>query len=104
MVGRACALMLLGLYAAGCASTVYDKASHTWDTLIGTSKDDRVRDLGIPTRCHTFRSGGEACEWPIRWNSEAVGTMTVQFDARGQACQWTYRDSYEDRRSRNTCS
>jgi hypothetical protein len=103
MRGRTSMLALVGMLTAACASTIYDKAAQTWDTWLGASKDERVRDLGIPTRCHTFRGGGEACEWPIRWNSEATGTMTVHFDPRGQACQWTYRDTYEDRRSRNTC-
>ena len=92
------------LLTVGCASSYYDKAAQSWDAWIGTSKDERVRDLGIPTRCHVFKGGGEACEWPIRWNAEATGNMTVQFDSKGQVCQWTYRDAYGDRRSQSQCS
>jgi hypothetical protein len=97
-------LILATLLTAGCAGAIYDRAETSWNAWIGSSKDDRVKDLGIPTRCHTFKSGGEVCEWPVRWNAELGGTMTVQFDSRGNACQWTYRDLYEERRSRATCS
>ncbi len=97
-------IVLLSVLTIGCANTMYDTAAASWDTWIGVSKDDRVREMGIPTRCHTFKSGGESCEWPIRWNAETNGSMTVQFDSRGNACQWTYRDLYEERRSRHQCS
>ncbi|MFO0707885.1 MAG: hypothetical protein U0412_13635 [Nitrospira sp.] len=86
----------------GCAS--YDRAMTSWDGWIGTSKDSRVKDLGIPTRCHVFKAGGEACEWPIRWTPESAGTLTLQFDAKSQVCEWTYRDPYGDRRSQSQCS
>ena len=38
----------------------------SWDAWIGTSQDDLVEKFGIPTRCHTFKSAGQACEWPVR--------------------------------------
>lgn len=97
-------MALVGLLSVGCAASMYDKASQSWDTWIGTSKDDRVRNLGIPTRCHAFKSGGEACEWPIRWTVDTIGTITLQFHTNGNVCQWTYRDPYEERRSQNQCS
>ena len=31
------------------------KTSLSWDAWIGASKDDRVCDHGIPTRCHALR-------------------------------------------------
>ncbi len=97
-------LLLFGVVSiAGCVAS-YDKAALSWDAWVGTSKDERVKDLGIPTRCHAFKAGGEACEWPIRWTPEAAGTLTLQFDAKGQTCQWVYRDPYGDRRSQQQCS
>ncbi|MGA6829181.1 hypothetical protein ACO9S2_16435 [Nitrospira sp. NS4] len=86
----------------GCASS-YDKAFRTWDSWIGSGKDDRVKDLGIPTRCHAFTKGGEACEWPVRWSPDATGTMTLQFDQKGLLCHWTYRDRFGDRPSQSQC-
>ncbi|BCA53418.1 conserved exported protein of unknown function [Nitrospira sp. KM1] len=88
---------------AGCAQSGYGKTEQSWDSWIGTSKDDRVRDQGIPIRCHGFANGGEACEWPIRWSPESSGTLTMQFDAKGKACQWTYRDAYAEQRSAQKC-
>ena len=104
MLRRTVFMVLASTLMIGCASTIYDKAGNSWDAWIGTSKDDRVKDLGIPIRCHTFKSGGETCEWLIRWNADITGTMNIQFDPRGNACQWTYRDPYEERRSQNKCS
>jgi hypothetical protein len=94
---------LVMLLTTGCMASVYDKATHSWEGWIGTSKDDRVRDLGIPMRCHAFKTGGEACEWPIRWAADSVGAITIQFDTKGNACSWTYRDAYSDQRSRSQC-
>ena len=97
-------ILIMIFLTVGCASSYYDKAAQHWDTWIGTSKDERVRDLGIPTRCHVFKGGGEACEFPVRFTAVEMGTMTLQFDSKGQVCQWTYRGSYDGRRSQSQCS
>jgi hypothetical protein len=95
--------VMMSLLAWGCGGDTYiDKGNQSYDAWIGTSKDDLVKKNGIPTRCHTFKSAGEACEWPVRLQTEA-GTLTVQFDAKGNACQWTFRDLFGDRRSRSQC-
>lgn len=91
------------LVTSGCAAS-YEKSAVSWDNWLGTSKDERVKDLGIPTRCHAFKTGGEACEWPVRWTPESTGTLTLQFDHKGLTCEWTYRDLYGDRRSAQHCS
>ena len=95
--------VMTSLLAWGCGAPFLDKEAQSWDAWIGTSKDDLVKKFGIPTRCHTFKSAGEACEWPVRLPNQA-GPLTIQFDARGNACQWTYRDVYGDRQSRSQCS
>lgn len=92
-----------GLLLNGCADGGYGKSDQSWDGWIGSTKDDRVRDQGIPTRCHSFKSGGEACEWPIIWGPNSSGTLTIIFDSKGTACQWIYRDSYVERRSTKQC-
>jgi hypothetical protein len=88
----------------GCATQYYGDAPHKWDSWIGTSKDDRVRESGIPTRCHAFKNIGEICEWQVRWTQDTAGTIDVQFDAKGIACHWTYRDYYGERQGQATCS
>lgn len=96
-------LVMTSLLVWGCVVPNLDTEAQSWDAWIGISKDDLVKKFGIPTRCHTFKSAGEACEWPVRLPAQA-GPLTVQFDARGNACQWTYRDVYGDRHSRSQCS
>ena len=98
--------VMTSLLAWGCDGPYLEKENQSWDAWIGISKDDLVKKVGIPTRCHTFKSAGEACEWPVQKPNVAgtFGTLTVQFDARGNACQWTYRDFIGDRRSRSQCS
>jgi hypothetical protein len=96
-------MLVIGIFTTlGCMSS-YEKAFRSWDSWIGSSKDERVKDLGIPTRCHAFSKGGEACEWPVRWSPDANGTMTLQFDQKGLLCHWTYRDSFGDRRGQSQC-
>ncbi len=94
---------LVSIGAWGCGMGQYDRASGLWDSWIGSTKDHRVKDLGIPTRCHTFQSKGEVCEWPIQWAPDASGNITIQFDGKGLVCEWTYRDAYEMRRSESHC-
>jgi hypothetical protein len=95
-------VLITSLFACGCSASL-DRETPSWDEGIGASKDDLVKKLGVPTRCHTFKSAGEACEWPVGSPSQP-GTITVQFDAVGNACQWTYRDHFGDMRSRRQCS
>ncbi len=97
------ACFAITLMWSGCAEAPYGKSEQSWDSWIGSTKDDRVRDQGIPTRCHTFKNGGEACEWPIMWSPNNNGTITISFDGKGTACQWSYKDSYIERRSSQQC-
>jgi hypothetical protein len=98
------AVMLLALSA--CAGHMLENASLKWDSWVGTTKDDRVRDLGIPARCHTFKSGGEICEWSMLWKGEVEmeENVSLLFDAKGIMCQWVYRGFYGERRSSSLCS
>lgn len=91
------------LFLSGCAEGMHGKSDESWDSWIGSTKDDRVRDQGIPTRCHTFKTGGEACEWPVMWAPNSTGTITISFDDKGTACQWFYKDSYLEKRSVKRC-
>jgi len=103
MMGRLLVILAIGTSLYGCAETGYGKSDESWNTWIGTTKDDRVKDQGIPTRCHTFKSGGEACEWPVTWAPNSVGTITMTFDPKGIACQWSYKDVYIEKRSAQKC-
>jgi len=88
---------------AACTGSALDDSAHKWDAWLGTSKDDRVRELGIPTRCHAFRAGGEVCEWVVPVEGGRTETLGLNFDAKGTTCQWTYRGFYGERRSQNSC-
>ena len=93
--------LLMGL--TGCAESALDDSAYRWDAWLGASKDERVRELGIPTRCHAFRSGGEVCEWPLRAGPDTVDTISLTFDPRGTACEWMYRGFYGEQRSQTSC-
>lgn len=103
MMGRLFTILAMGLSLYGCGGAVYGKSEESWNTWIGTTKDDRVKDQGIPTRCHSFKSGGEACEWPMIWTPTTSGTITISFDGKGTACQWTYKDAFVEQRSAQHC-
>lgn len=103
MLLRVAFVVSLLLELAGCAGQTLDDASKKWDAWIGTTKDDRVRELGIPTRCHTFKGGGEVCEWPVKWAPDTTDTLALTFDSQGMVCQWTFRSLYGDRHSQGSC-
>lgn len=88
---------------SSCGGSAYGKSEQSWNTWLGTTKDERVRDRGIPTRCHTFKAGGEACEWPVMWAPGSTGTITMTFDNKGVACEWAYKDVYGENRSTQRC-
>ena len=98
-------LLLVGLLMGltGCVENALDDTAYKWDAWLGTSKDERVRELGIPTRCHAFRSGGEVCEVPLRAGPDTVDTISLSFDPRGAVCEWMYRGFYGEQRSQNSC-
>ncbi len=103
MMGKTILILVAAALLHGCAEGVYGKNEQSWNGWIGSTKDDRVRDQGIPTRCHAFKNGGEACEWPIMWAPGSTGTITMTFDSRGVACQWVYKDPYVEKRSAQQC-
>ncbi len=45
------------LLLAGCANQELQEFSQQWDQWLGSSKDARIREMGIPTRCHAFKDG-----------------------------------------------
>ena len=94
-------MLLLSLF--GCAGGDIKEASAKWDKWLGTHKDDRVRDLGLPTKCYSFRNGAEACEWSQQGEGGRMDSMIISFDQNGLACQWEYRDFYGQHRSKATC-
>lgn len=98
---RLLAAMVLGL--AGCASQDLTEFATTWDSWIGTTKDDRVRSLGIPTKCYAFQGGGEVCEWTVPMEGGKNETLGLTFDEHAKTCQWAYRGFYGLRESHAKC-
>jgi hypothetical protein len=96
-------MVMLVLFLSGCAGGDIKEERVKWDKWLGTHKDDRVRELGLPTRCYSFRNGAEVCEWSQQGESGRVESMVIAFDQNGLACQWEYRDFYGQHRSKATC-
>jgi len=92
-----------GLVLVGCWVKGIDDHVHRFDSWIASSKDDRVREMGIPLRCHQFKAGGEMCEWPYRIGPETIDTVNLTFDGKSSVCSWSYRGFYGERRSQATC-
>lgn len=96
-------VMMLALILQGCAGGDIKEASAKWDKWLGSHKDDRVRELGLPTRCYSFRNGAEVCEWNQQGEGGRSESMVIAFDQNGLACQWEYRDFYGQHRSKAVC-
>jgi hypothetical protein len=94
------AFLLLG----GCAGQEIDGSSKQYDQWLGSTKDARIREMGIPTRCHTYTEGGEVCEWTVPTHDGRSDTIGLTFDTKGKTCQWTYRGFYGRQKSAATCS
>ena len=94
---------ILVLLLFGCAEGDIKEASARWDKWLGSHKDDRVREMGLPTRCYSFRDGAEVCEWSQQGEGGRMESMVIAFDQNGLACQWEYRDFYGQHRSRALC-
>ncbi|MGQ0810724.1 MAG: hypothetical protein ACT4OO_05805 [Nitrospiraceae bacterium] len=92
------------LVTIGCVSQELTQMSSKWDQWIGGTKDDRVHELGIPNKCHSFKAGGEVCEWNMPIEGGRIETFGMTFDAKGFACQWTYRGFYGEQKSLAKCS
>ena len=55
--------MTVGLLTlAGCVNQEIHEYSPKWDSWMAAARDDRIKEMGIPTRCHSFKEGGEVCE------------------------------------------
>ncbi len=98
IVVLASSLLMIGCWVKG-----IDDHMHRFDGWIASTKDERVRELGIPLRCHQFKTGGEMCEWPYRVGLDAVDTINLSFDGKNTVCSWFYRGFYGERRSQATC-
>lgn len=94
------AFLLLG----GCASQDLEGYSKQYDEWLGSTKDARIREMGIPTRCHSFADGGEVCEWTVPTQDGRNETIGLTFDTKGKACQWAYRGFYGRQKSATICS
>ena len=92
------------LLLSGCAGQDLEGYSKQYDDWLGSTKDARIREMGIPTKCHSFAEGGEVCEWTMPTQDGRNETIGLTFDTRGKACQWDYRGFYGRQKSTATCS
>lgn len=99
-ISMAIAFLLLG----GCAGQELEDYSKQYDGWMGSTKDARIKEMGIPTRCHSFAGGGEVCEWSIPTQDGRNETIGLTFDTKGRACQWAYRGFYGQKKSNATCA
>jgi hypothetical protein len=91
------------LTVAGCAGQEVNEYAPKWDAWMGSSKDERIREMGIPTKCHSFKDGGEVCEWSVQQQDGRQELIGLTFNAKGQACQWSYRGFYGIQKSKTSC-
>ena len=91
------------LTAAGCLNQEIHEFSPKWDSWMGSTKDDRIRDMGIPTKCHSFKDGAEVCEWAVPQQDGRQDLVGVTFNGKGQACAWSYRGFYGMQKSKQSC-
>ena len=99
--GLALAAGLLAL--AGCVNQEILEYTPKWDSWMGSSKDDRIKEMGIPTKCHSYKDGGEVCEWSVPQQDGRQDLIGVSFNSKGQACQWSYRGFYGMQKSQQSC-
>ena len=76
-------LMAMGLTVAGCVNQEIHEYSPKWDSWMGSTKDDRIKEMGIPTRCHSFKDGGEVCEWMIPQQDGRQDLIGLTFNPKG---------------------
>ena len=91
------------LMLAGCVNQEIHEYSPKWNSWMGSSKDDRIKDMGIPTKCHSFKDGGEVCEWSIPQQDGRQDLIGLTFNRQGQACAWSYRGFYGMQKSTQSC-
>ncbi|HJR77431.1 MAG TPA: hypothetical protein VJ805_10670 [Nitrospiraceae bacterium] len=96
----AVAFLLLG----GCAAQEMEGYTKQYDQWLGTTKDARIKEMGIPAKCHTFSDGGEVCEWSVQTQDGRNETVGLTFDKQGKTCQWSYRGFYGQKKSNTTCA
>ena len=97
-------LSLAFLLVGGCASQDLEGYTTQYDQWIGSTKDARIREMGIPARCHTFSDGGEVCEWSVQTQDGRNETVGLTFNKQGKTCQWAYRGFYGQKKSNSTCA
>ena len=76
---------------------------------LGKTKDERIRKVGIPTKCVTLTSGEEICEWAAHGISGDSGTGGIGYSSyvrswehrvwftytpAGIATTWRYRGAW----------
>jgi hypothetical protein len=54
-------------------------------------------------KCHSFKDGGEVCEWSVPQQDGRQDLIGLTFNAKGQACQWSYRGFYGMQKSKQSC-
>lgn len=99
----ACGVTIGLLTLTACVSQEIHEFSPKWDSWMGSSKDDRIKEMGIPTRCHTFKEGGEVCEWMVPLQDGRQDLIGLTFTPKGQVCQWSYRGFYGMQKSKQSC-
>ncbi len=102
-MARLIVLSMSLFFIVGCVGKNLGDHTTLWNSWIGSTKDDRVRELGVPTRCHQFKNGGEMCEWPYRTGINPVDNVSLSFNPKGVVCQWSYQGFYGERRSEASC-
>ncbi|MFO0730305.1 MAG: hypothetical protein U0361_04795 [Nitrospiraceae bacterium] len=99
-----CSAVALGVLSlSGCASTdVHEFVPEVGqvDRIDQRRTDPRV---GHSNKCHTFKDGGEVCEWSVQQIDGRYETIGLTFNSGGKACEWSYRGFYGQQASKAKC-
>jgi hypothetical protein len=101
--------LLLGLF--GCGAMHLDQAEVEWNSQIGHTKDELIKENGPPESCATLKSGEEVCAWVRRGERMYVGgnsgsgstwehRIIYTFNTKGMVTGWSYKGSWGERRSK----
>lgn len=78
---------------------ILNKVSPRWNVWLGKTKDERIRELGLPDRCAVLTTGEEVCEWRklgVNWEHK----LSFIYDGQRIAREWSYSGSWGQQTSR----
>lgn len=97
LVLTGCTNRFLCIKMGDCApwyTELLEEYSIGWNAWLGKSKDQRIKEFGLPDNCMKLESGEEVCEWKVSGLSGSGsyyrGTGTSQISSYEHRLAYTY--------------